>query len=173
MTAVAVRGEVLCEDCATKLSIARRTRDAPPAQSSQCSDDHRLPLLRQTVRAAALPTLGHESCSATNTEDGVRDGTLAALTSPADLAKEAARVAALAEDVRYGQHSVALQAALVERLEQDFNRRLVATSRLRAAVQSEIDSVLVENALLDADAKQARTLAQQVGEEDLTDEPDA
>jgi hypothetical protein len=40
-------------------------------------------------------------------------------------------------------------------------------------VQSEIDSVLVENALLDADAKQARTLAQQVGEEDLTDEPDA
>jgi hypothetical protein len=169
MTAVAVRGEVLCEDCATKLSIARRTRDAPPAQCS----DHRLPLLRQTARAAALPTLGHESCSATNTEDGVRDGTLAALTSPADLAKEAARVAALAEDVRYGQHSVALQAALVERLEQDFNRRLVATSRLRAAVQSEIDSVLVENALLDADAKQARTLAQQVGEEDLTDEPDA
>lgn len=170
MTAVAVRGEVLCEDCATKLSIARRTRDVQNALTVQCSD-HRLPL--RGVRPSALPTLGRESRSANKSEDGVRDGTLAALTSPAGLAKEAATVAELAEDVRYGQHSVALHAALVEQLEHDFNRRLVATSRLRAAVQSEIDSVLVENALLDADLKQARTLTHHVGEENLTGDPDA
>ena len=148
MTAVVVRGEPLCEDCATKLRLGSRNLGS----------------------SSELPAIGASRASQSGDED---DGTLAVLTSPAGLTKEAARIAELVEDVRYGQHSVALHATMVEQLEQALNRRAVAASRQQAIVQAKIDHVLAKHAALDADAERARALAHRVGEEDFTDDPDA
>jgi hypothetical protein len=122
MTEIAVRGEVLCEECATALSLASRTAGAGPSLS------------------LLLPAIGAKSGAAADAQGGGGggddNGTLAALTSAAGLAKEEARVAALADEVRHGQAAVAVHAALVDLLEAALARRSVAASRQRAAVNA-------------------------------------